>query len=403
MSMEKLIMAIFKKNEDEVDEILKSFPDIEARYTPKSNNMDKVLTPLQFAAGVGKVEIINKLLAKKADRNAKSEYGRNALSIAAYWGNIEACKLLQSETDLLSKDSRGLTPYDNAGFAITNVKSEDQKARCRQVEAILCLPTFLAALRKPDDNVARIIAREKKLDLEKLFVDACRDGDYVVVSKMLALKLVDINCYSDGFTGLHVACMNAQKDVVFELLSKRELKLNIPVKKAGGTLGNTALHCVAMTRSGLPSACAESKDFDEQSVRVDIAEQLLNHGAERDQTNAKEVHPVVSSITYNQLDLVKLFMMRGTPPELRTKIDEDIRKKHNYMKEDMDLIEISVITRPEINAFLTEFIKGRYNFGVSEIIGGDVRINFNQPNCKRQPKKFYEWMEELNVAPSIRA
>lgn len=403
MSMEKLIMAIFKKNEDEVDEILKSFPDIEARYTPKSNNMDKVLTPLQFAAGVGKVEIINKLLAKKADRNAKSEYGRNALSIAAYWGNIEACKLLQSETDLLSKDSRGLTPYDNAGFAITNVKSEDQKARCRQVEAILCLPTFLAALRKPDDNVARIIAREKKLDLEKLFVDACRDGDYVVVSKMLALKLVDINCYSDGFTGLHVACMNAHKYVVFELLSKRELEVNATVKNAGGMSGEIALHCVCITHSGLPLTYSTSKDSDELSIRVDIAEQLINHGADLNHVGNRGYYPVNAAIVYNELEVVKLFIMRGTNPELRVKISEEIRRKNNYPHEYMDLTELSIVNRPAIYSFLTQVIKGQYSFDITETIGGGVRVNFSRPNCKHQPKKFYEWEEERNSTSSIRA
>ena len=75
---EALIIAIHKKDLVEVKKLLEQ-PDIDLsyRYKPKSRNQDIEVTPLQFAASTGQLDIIQALLDKGADPLALSGTGRS--------------------------------------------------------------------------------------------------------------------------------------------------------------------------------------------------------------------------------------------------------------------------------------------------------------------------------------
>jgi hypothetical protein len=79
-------------------------------------------TPLHFAAGWGQKEMVELLIAKGAEVNAKEGGGGAPLHVAAAFGKNEIAELLIAEgADMNAKDDDGYTPLD---WAIEGNQSE---------------------------------------------------------------------------------------------------------------------------------------------------------------------------------------------------------------------------------------------------------------------------------------
>lgn len=389
---EQLIIAIYEQDIEKIKTLLLSPKiDLAFYYRPKSKNLDKALTPLQFAAGGGNTQIIELLLNKGADPLAKSELGRSALSIAAYYGHLDACKCLLPVSDVTSRDATQVEAYGNAERAIQNIKDADRQSRCQAVKDFLRIPTYREALRVDDLNLAKKMVDVEKVDLAEVFVGACCLGDTTIVSKMLRLNLVDINVYFKGKTGLHVACWYGKKDVVYELLSTLKLDINAPsTAEAEALIGYTCLHYVCLLNNNVAIENNEVVD------RVDIADALINHGADLNLKNADGWAPIHKAITYNQIDLVKLFVMAGADLNVRVKIPDDIVKKHmpNLKGEHhQNLLSFSA-SKKEINHFLQEVLQNKISFEKGQYLGGAFRFNFKNPEVKTKPFRFDEFYEK---------
>jgi ankyrin repeat protein len=386
-TMDEFILAIHEQNVEKVKSMLKDRKiDLNKdRYKPKSLCTDGEFTPLQFAAAVGNTAIIQVLLANGADPKAVSGFGRSALSIAASYGNIDACKLLAPFSDMLSRDHGRLEPYGNAEKGFNSAKSADRKRRCQEVKEFLRTPTYISAMRKDDEGKLLQKLVDDGVNYAKVFVIACRLGENLVVKKMLQQKCVDINVHYRGQTGLHTACSNGEMSVVYELLRHEELNINAQTTEecTSWRPGLTALHYVCrISTDELLDNPIEIKR-NELSIRLDIADLLLVSGANVNLTDAAGQAPIHRAIVHNELDMVKLFVMRGADLTIKVKLDEDVIRKHipNPRPCDFyaDLLEFSY-NQPAIRQFLGSAMQEGYSFGKGLELGGLFRLNF--PNRK---------------------
>lgn len=186
-------------------------------------------TPLLQAAEFGHKEIVELLLAKKADVNAKSVSGWTALHCAAYSGGRDVAVLLLAHgADVNATNSDGLTPLDKA------------------VEG------------NNTDTIELLIANHAEANIQ----DAAGAGDLKKVKALLKdnpdLVFSKIHC---GWTALRFAAMNGQNEVAEFLLAK---KADLNVKDCGG---QTPLHMAV------------------QGGYKDMVELLLANGAD---VNAKD-------------------------------------------------------------------------------------------------------------------
>ena len=167
-----------------------------------------ISTPLLQAAEFGHKDIVELLLAKKADVNAKSASGWTALHCAAYCGHRDvAVLLLTNGADVNSTNSDGLTPLDFAVQSNTDV-------------------------------MELLIANHAEVNVQ----DAAGAGDLKKVKALLKgnpdLVFNKIHC---GWTALHFAARNGQNEVAEFLLAN---KADLNVKDC---IGQTPLHMAVMS------------------------------------------------------------------------------------------------------------------------------------------------------------
>src|SRR5580765_1919052 len=95
---------------EKVRSLLKNNPDLVF-----SNNVSG-MTPLHWAAsGLHHKEIVELLLANKADVNATNKFGMTPLYFAAYCGDSEVAEmLLQSNANINARGGNGSTPLAEA-------------------------------------------------------------------------------------------------------------------------------------------------------------------------------------------------------------------------------------------------------------------------------------------------
>ena len=169
------------------------------------------------------------------------------------------------------------------------------------------LPTYLDALRTDNAKLAEEIENDG-IDRAEVFVSACYYGDHKIVIKMLERKCVGINSYFQGVTGLHVACKSGKTSIVYELLKHKELDLNLRIEDINSIIGGTALHIVCQHPKMMTTLEFNS---DEVMRRVDIAEALLDNGADMNIKDCDGCYPIHTAIIFNNFELVKLFVLRG--------------------------------------------------------------------------------------------
>jgi ankyrin repeat protein len=164
-----------------VQELIKKDPDL------VSSKDESGATPLLVAAAKGHKDVVQLLLANKADVDAKANNSRTPLHMAAANGHKDVVELLLANfADVSAKDSEGMSPVDLA----TKGGHED----------------IVELLRKDENGATPLLVAAAK-------------GHKDVVQLLLANK-ADVNAKANnGRTPLHMAAANGHKDVVELLLA----------------------------------------------------------------------------------------------------------------------------------------------------------------------------------------
>ena len=224
------------------------------------------LTPLHVAAGKGYKDVAELLLANKADANARNNTGVTPLHIAAQFGNKDVAELLLANmAKVNAKDNDGTTPLhvavdkgskDLVELLLANkadVNANNSKYGLR--------PLHVAAGKGYKDVAELLLANKADVNAKNnngaTSLHLAADKGYKDVVKLLLASKADVNAKANnGVTPLHAAVENGYKDVV-ELLLANNADLN-----ATANNGKTAL------------------DLAVANGRRDVAELLRQHSGQ---------------------------------------------------------------------------------------------------------------------------
>jgi ankyrin repeat protein len=208
------------------------------------------ITPISMAALNGKTEVIEFLLNKGADVNARSRDGGTALHGAAFLGHIETVNLLLNKgANPNVRNKKGETPLDSssgewndglrgvielvAGFMQIKVDMEDVKAG---------RPKVAATLRNQGGKLSIVLGNQstgENNNPEKDIWTAAKNGNLAAVKTFLA-KGIKINSPDPiGATPLSMAALTGEVETARFLINKGA-EINVQHKD-----GATPLHFAA--------------------------------------------------------------------------------------------------------------------------------------------------------------
>jgi ankyrin repeat protein len=274
-TIDDILDAIKSDNLDKVKALLKDDPDL-----VYSGDIISGMTPLHMAAFMGYREIVESLLADKADVNAKAVNGMTPLHYAVMKGYKDVVELLlANKADINAKNNNGGTPLhlaankDVAELLLAN--KADVNAKNNYGET----PLHLAANK---DVVELLLANKADVNAKNnnggtpLHLAANKD-----VAELLLANKADVNARNNnGETPLHLA---ANKDVV-ELLLADKADVN-----AKDNNGETPLHLAVANENW------------------DVAELLRQHGAANlPLTTTKTAFEEIQALLENKTDVQQL-------------------------------------------------------------------------------------------------
>lgn len=348
MSLE-LAEAIRTHKNHLLPQLISKLSDINIKIPPQKVSADGCVSFLHIAAETNNVEAIRLLLRQpNILKDPTTDRSRTPLHYAAIYGHSNACQELLGTSNAAAKDKSGMTAFD---YAKNGLKVTRHQIESRKNIKLLKIPTF---------------------------VDGCGSGFLDVVMKMVD-ENININSYYKRLTGLMVACIACQKEVVRYLASlKEKIDINLRFREEGWT----ALHFACMPfgteflkdpESITSKALARPKEAgkswsplprDEQSLRVEIANLLIEGGAEVDAVDASGETPLYSSVVCNELELVRLLAIKGANFHKKVVIEGKIATP----------FRVAELGRPEIYQFMLEYEAGRYfpNRIVMAIAGAPV-------------------------------
>jgi ankyrin repeat protein len=244
------------------------YPDIYANFRGRveSEYAPDGWTPLMSAAQNGHKDVVELLIAKGADANAKDKDGWTPLMSAAQNGHKDVVELLIAQgADVNAKDKDGWTPLLLAAdTGHTNV-----------VELLIAQGADVNAKHK-DGWTPLLLAA---------------DTGHTNVVELLIAKGADVNAkHKDGWTPLHLAAQNGHKDVV-ELLIAKGADVN-----AKHNDGWTPLHLAA------------------QNGHKDVVELLIAKGADVNAKHKDGWTPLILAARYRHMDVVDLLIASGARP-----------------------------------------------------------------------------------------
>uniref|UniRef100_A0A8C7QZ31 Poly [ADP-ribose] polymerase n=1 Tax=Oncorhynchus mykiss TaxID=8022 RepID=A0A8C7QZ31_ONCMY len=284
---------------DVVDHLLQTGANVHARD-------DGGLIPLHNACSFGHAEVVSLLLCQGADPNARDNWNYTPLHEAAIKGKIDL--LLQHGADVHAKD-KGL---------------EASQPQIHRIQELFCSshgadPTLLNCHSKSAVDMAPTPELKERLTYEfkgHSLLQAAREADMAKVKKTLALEIISfkhpqtnetaLHCAvasphpkrkqvtelllrkganineknKDFMTALHVASERAHNDIL-EVLQKHGAKVN-----AVDTLGQTALHraalaghiqtCRLLLSYGADPAIVSLQGFTASQMGNEAVQQILN-------------------------------------------------------------------------------------------------------------------------------
>jgi ankyrin repeat protein len=258
-------------------------------------------TALHWAAGKGRKEIVELLLANGADVNAKNKDGETPLYLAARDGRMDAVELLLTKgADVNAKNKDGETPlYLVAGDGRKDVvelllaKGADVNAKDKDRFPAL----HRAASRGHKEIVELLLANgadvnAKEKDDYTTLHWAVGIGDTGIgrkeIVELLLAKGADVNAKDKyGCTALYWAAGKGRKEIV-ELLLAKGADVNAKAKRGG-----TALHWAA------------------GQSHKEIVELLLANGADVNAKNDGGESSLEVAVRYSQKEVLELFRQRS--------------------------------------------------------------------------------------------
>jgi ankyrin repeat protein len=248
-------------------------------------------TPLHIASAWGNVEVVEALIARGADINARDiarmKLGCTPLHIASAWGNVEVVEaLIARGADINARDNVGESPLFPACA----------RGRVRVVEALFTNGADIDATK--DDGltalhyvcslgnvevVNMLLAKGAKVEataangLTPLHY-SCNQGHVEVVEALLA-KGANIGAMTvKGWTPMNYACLSGRVEVVEILLSKgadtesrdSEGKTPLDMAKSKGTEAIVNILSSYTTAVVSPGHTTNSYTQNDQSVKIDV-------------------------------------------------------------------------------------------------------------------------------------
>jgi ankyrin repeat protein len=290
---------------EKVKALLKDNPDL---VSSKDNTSWQ---PMHWAAYNGHKDMVELLLANKADINAKDKNGMSALGLAAGKGHMDVA-------NLLIVDKAEYTIHDVAALGDlerTRALLKDHPELANSTDGDGHTPLGLAA----NKDVAELLLANKAdpnyrdgfFQQTPLF-NAAADGRRDVVELLLAKGANANDRGNFGITVLHLAAINGHKDVV-KLLIANKADYNIYDASAIGDL-----ETVKKLLQADPSL-ALSADTQRQTALhwaawrdcKDVAEFLLDHKADVNAKNLNGYTPLHLAVSGNHKDVAELLRQHG--------------------------------------------------------------------------------------------
>jgi len=295
--------AVYKGDVDTVRRYLEQGGNVNAKYGFDGN------TPLQRAAQNNNKDMVEMLIAKGADVNAKDKDGNTPLQRAAQNNNKDMVEMLIAKgADVNAKDKDGNTPLQRAA----------QHNRKDVAELLIAKGADVNAKDKDGNTPLQRAAQHNRKD----------------VAELLIAKGADVNAKDkDGNTPLQRAAQHNRKDVA-ELLIAKGADVNAKDKDGNTPLQRAAQHNrkdvaeLLIAKGADVNAKYNAKNKEDytllhwaaQNNSKDVAELLIVKGAD---VNAKEKDgytPLLQAAWYNRKEVAELLIAKGA----------DVNAKSNY-------------------------------------------------------------------------
>ncbi len=253
-------------------------------------------TPLHYAAYGMQIEVMDFLLKKGADINAKDNEGDTPLVwVVANGKKDSAVYLLEKGADINSTNQNGVTPLI---ISIT-----------RRQPAIMTL-----LLEQGADPTLRNISDFSPLRISVLF------GNLDAVKQLLSHGADPSEKYEEGTTALHIACTEGQSQIAEWLIEKGA---DISIRDSSGYspfylasfYGQTKICQILLSRGVDVNASSPEGDAPLHGAAwggfIETAELLIDEGAEVDKENKQGFTPLDYALKAGRDSTVKLLKDRG--------------------------------------------------------------------------------------------
>ncbi|MFZ2959136.1 MAG: ankyrin repeat domain-containing protein [Candidatus Ozemobacteraceae bacterium] len=258
------------------------------------------LTPLHWAARGGFTDIIDLLLERGAEVDARNAVGATPLHLASLRGNASAAaRLIKAGAGLAATDSTGLTPLHMAALYGSD----------RTIDLLLSKESPLEALDNEGQTPLHI---------------AVRHGNLAAADRLLHAGASVNRVSKEGAAALHFAAESNDPRLINRLL---EAKADVNIRDAKG---RTPLHIAA------------------RMFHQPVAEALLDHGADpnaRDLADATPLFALTRSAFWNRLPSLRrpklesdkldgmmiLLLQRGADPDLLVGVSGSAASLTSYL------------------------------------------------------------------------
>ncbi|KAL3319329.1 hypothetical protein Ciccas_002011 [Cichlidogyrus casuarinus] len=281
-------------------------------------------TPLHFAAGYGRRDIVEYLVNKGADIDAKDDGGLIPLHNACSFGHFSVVQsLIAAGSNPNAPDSWNFTPLHEAVL-------KDEPSVCLLLLQAKANPSFLNGDKKSPLDLAQGACRDVILGEFKKdeLLDACRTGDKEVVLSLMTPQ--NVNCHaSDGrkSTPLHLAAGYNRIKIVKMLINSGA---DVLAKDKGGLI---PLH----------NACSYG--------HMEVCELLINAGNGDKQVNASDMWaftPLHEAASKSRAEVCSLLLAHHADPF----------KKNCSLKTSVDMAPSKELKQKILTAFLGHSLMG---------------------------------------------